>query len=329
MTNKNILIADIGGTNARFAFASNGEEGFDRAQTLKCSDYETVEAAIDAYLADQNESAVEAICFAAAGPVINQRIKFTNNAWVIEVKSLRERYSTEQVFLLNDWVSIAYGLPELDDSHSSPIGDASGRTWQLPHGESYSIGGIGPGSGLGVTGLLRRNNQFVPIVTEGGHTGFAPQTHLQTEILLILQRKFERVSNERILSGPGMVNLYQALCEIEGVQPRELNASQIGAESGSDKTCGTSLCVFFEVLGQVAGDLVLTLGTYDGIFIGGGICQQYPEALGESNFRKGFKNKGRHQHVLEEVPTWLITHKNPGLLGAAAYAKSQLVEQLL
>ena len=178
-----------------------------------------------------------------------------------------------------------------------------------------------------MSGLLRRNDQLIPLVTEGGHAGFSPENQLQGQILTHLHQKFDdRISRERLLSGPGLVNIHEALCAIHGQENPGLIAADI-AVAGINKTdpiCEKTFDLFFEVLGQVAGDIALALGSTDGIFIGGGICQRYPQQLQESLFRKGFENKGRHSHIMEDIPTWLIEHKNPGLLGASVYAQTIL-----
>lgn len=323
MTNTPILIADIGGTNARFALTSSEQQSFHQAQTLEAAEFEHVSDAIDTYLHSHEITQLGAVCLAVAGPIRDAKVSFPNSHWAIDCDDLRTRYKTEQVRLLNDWEAISYSLSSLDQHDVTDVG---GDWAALPDGD-YTVGALGPGSGLGMSGLLRRNDTLIPLVTEGGHAGFSPENQRQGEILAYLHQKFDdRISRERLLSGPGLVNIHEALCAIHGHENPGLIAADI-AVAGINKTdqlCEETFDLFFEVLGQVAGDIALALGADQGIFIGGGICQRYPQALQESRFRSGFENKGRHSDLMKNLPTWLITHKNPGLLGASVYAQTIL-----
>ncbi len=322
ITDQPLLIADIGGTNARFALVSRQVPWFRQAQTLQAVDFATIEQAIDAYLETQTSSALQGICFAVAGPIQDQSARFTNNHWFINRTDLRHRYGTDRVQLLNDFEAIAYSLAQLGAADLQVIG----RPAQLNTSEDFTLAVLGPGSGLGVAGLCQRGNTGYPLATEAGHIGFSAKNSLQINMLQILHRKFGRVSNERLLSGPGLVNIHEALCELNNQQNPGLTATDIAiAGAGqSDPLCTQSLALFFELLGQVAGDIALALGAWQGIFIGGGIAQRYPEQLASSKFRQGFENKGRYRTLMESIPTWLITHKNPGLLGSSVYARCYL-----
>ncbi len=323
MTDTPILIADIGGTNARFALTADNQQTFHQAQTLEAAEFEHVSDAIDTYLRSHDIQQLGAICLAVAGPIRDDKVSFPNSHWAIDCQDLRARYNTEHVRLLNDWEAISYSLSSLTKGDLINIG---GDWHGLPESD-YTVGALGPGSGLGMSGLLRRNNALIPLVTEGGHAGFSPENQLQGEILAYLHQKFDdRISRERLLSGPGLVNIHEALCAIHGQENPGLIAADI-AVAGINKTdpiCEETFDLFFEVLGQVAGDIALALGADQGIFIGGGICQRYPQQLQESRFRAGFENKGRHSSLMKNLPTWLITHKNPGLLGASVYARTIL-----
>ena len=316
-----LLIADIGGTNARFALACDTMPHFEYAQTFQCADFKSIELAVDTYLTTHNIPSLKGICFAVAGPIQQESVRFTNNHWFIQSDDLRDRYSTDQVKLLNDFESIAYCLSDLSSDDLSSIGPEFDA---LDVDNDFSLAVLGPGSGLGVAGLCKRSQSLYPVATEGGHVGFAPDNPLQDKILKILHGKFERVSNERLLSGPGLVNIHEALCEVAKQQNPGLSPADIGvaAREKSDLLCMQSMELFFEILGQVAGDTALALGAYQGIYIGGGIAQRYPRELANSKFRAGFENKGRYRDDMAKIPTWLITHKNPGLLGSSVYARS-------
>ena len=323
MTHPSILIADIGGTNARFAIAGQTPGCFDRLEVLQCADYEAVDLALAAYLDIQSIDHLDGICIAAAGPIQNQTIQMTNNHWFINMSELEHKFGTESSRLLNDFEAISYALPQLSEDQLICIGEPC----ELPTGDNFNLGIIGPGSGLGVGALIRREGTDYSLLTEGGHAGFSPENSFQVQILEDLFKKYNRVSNERLLSGPGLINIYQALCHLDAVPYKDISAGEIGrlAAEGQDEQCSQTLALFFEILGQVAGDVVLTQAAFDGVFIGGGISQRYPNQLLESKFRAGFENKGRHSHLLEATPTWLITETSPGLIGASSYAQRFLL----
>lgn len=323
MSRPPFLIADIGGTNARFALASPDYPYFESAQTFECIDYPSSLDAVDRYLQANEVNDIAGICFAVAGIVKNHTVNFINSDWVISAQELKERYSTHNVHLLNDFESIAYSLSQLDNDDILQVGNA---TNYLDISQDFNVAVIGPGTGLGVAGLIKRNDNIFPITTEGGHVGFAPDNALQQKILDFLHLKYPRVSNERLLSGQGLMNIHEALCSVRGEENPGLSPADIACSAldNSDTCCSETMKLFFEILGQVAGDIVLALGAYDGIFIGGGITQRYPNQLIQSNFRNSFENKGRYQAQLQSVPTWLITHKNAGLLGASYYARTYL-----
>jgi len=189
------------------------------------------------------------------------------------------------------------------------------------------VGVIGPGTGLGAVGLRKYGNVLLPIAGEAGHGGFAPETQVQMDILRALRQRFDRVSSERLVSGPGVENIYWALMRIHGEKRAHLSAAEIftAALENTDPLASEAVQMFFEVFGQVAGDLALTLGAEDGILVAGGISKRYPDLLKNSGFRAGFENKGRYRSLMERIPTQLILHDQPGLLGAA-YCALKLYE---
>ena len=320
MSKTPLLIADIGGTNARFAIATAQAPFFTETLTLQCADFSTIESAIDSYLKTKKINQISGVCFSVAGPVQKESVKFTNNSWHIKGAELASRYNIDNIKLLNDFSAISYSLPFLGENDILAIGG----DWPSIQTNHYTYGIIGPGSGLGVGGLFRRDGSPIAVMSEGGHVGFAAENKFQQEVLSILHKKFERVSRERLLSGPGLVNLYEALCEINSIDNEGLSPADIAMQgtSNSNDVCTQTMSLFFEILGQVCGDIALSIGTYDGMFIGGGITQRYPQELLSSKFRSGFENKGRYRETMETIPTWLITHSNAGLLGASIYGQS-------
>jgi glucokinase len=319
-----LLIGDIGGTNARFALADAGGRSFSDELILTCDDYETAEQGIEEYLGRSGGGKPDVICLAAAGPVVDGAVKFTNNHWLIDHRRLETRFPQSRVQLLNDFESIAYSIPVLADGDVESVGPvppASKTKREL----TFAV--LGPGTGLGAGGLLVRGSGIYPIVGEGGHTGFAPKTPMQFKVLEQLRRRFEGVSSERLVSGPGLENIYRALCEIRGESASGITAAEIFSRvlGREDAVAAEAVGMFFEVLGQVAGDLALSLGAFDGVYLAGGIVKRYPDLLKNSDFRAGFENKGRHRGLMERVPTFLILHPQPGLMGAAYCARNILM----
>lgn len=316
MADSSLLIGDIGGTNARFALADNAAPGFSDELTLQCADFESAEDAIKHYLDAVGASSPDVICLAAAGPLVEKRIRITNNHWILETNALATEFSTDSVRLLNDFHAIAYSIPFLgtDDCTSISLPDPE----PLP-AQNYTVGIVGPGTGLGAVGLRKQGDLLIPIAGEASHGGFAPETKVQIDVLVALRQQLDRVCSERLVSGYGLENVYWALGEIHGDKLANLSAAEIFAKAGdnSDQHAAEAVALFFEVLGQFAGDFALALGANDGMYIAGGIVKRYPDLLASSRFRNGFENKGRHRSIMERIPTQLIMHDQPGLLGAS------------
>jgi glucokinase len=328
-TNKEpcLLVGDIGGTNVRFALADAKAPGFSQVTSYECIDFASADEAIETYLKQTGAPRPEVICIAAAGPVSDGHVLFTNNHWSMDVGELESDFKGAQVHLLNDFEAAAYALPLLQKSDCLRIGPMP-RT-RLGE-EDYTIGIIGPGTGLGAAGLCQRNGQLFPIVGEAGHVSFAPETQVQMEILDYLRNEHGRVSDERLISGKGVVNIYHALVKMHRRKVTHNSAKEVFtmAASNPDSIAAEAVQVFYEVLGQVAGNLALTLGAFDGIYIGGGIVRRVPELMVNSRFRSGFEVKGRYRSMMEKVPTQVILHSHPGLLGASYYALQMLNGQI-
>lgn len=318
-----LLIGDIGGTNARFALGNSQSPGFSSELTLKCRDYDSADIAINAYLRKIKAPQPDIICIAAAGPVVDGRVRFTNNNWCLEESELEKTFNGARIRLLNDFEAIAFSIPYLLSEEYMQVG--------LPaltdlNKDEYLVGIVGPGTGLGTAGLCKKGGRLFPIVGEGGHNGFAPETRVQMKILALLHEQYDRVCDERLVSGPGIVNLYQALARIRNKNVAHITAAEIFslATKSSDEMAQEAIEIFFEILGQVAGNLALTLGAFDGIFIGGGIVARKPALIANSRFRTGFERKGRHRSLMEKTPTHVILHPHPGLLGVSYCAQQML-----
>jgi glucokinase len=319
MADETLLIGDIGGTNARFAIADRERPGFSNAMTLKCANFAWADDAIRHYLNELSAGSPDVICLAAAGPVVDNTVQITNNHWTLNAADIAADFGIDSVRLLNDFEALAYSIPYLQTEDWLPIGLPVHKP--LPE-DKFNVAIIGPGTGLGAAGLMKRGPILAPVVGEGGHVGFAPKSQVQVEILSALRSKFDRVSIERLLSGSGLENIYWALTRIHGEHRTQLSAKEIFANGGEggDPRSAEAVHMFFEILGQVAGDLALTMGAVDGVYIAGGIAKRYPELLQNSGFRNAFENKGRYCSYMERIPTLLITHDEPGLLGSASCA---------
>ena len=325
MAGKTLLIGDIGGTNARFALSDPRQPGFNDERTLQCAEFGSADDAIRQYLKDVGAHSPDVICLAAAGPIVDQRVRFTNNPWTIASAELAEHFGIGKVRLLNDFEAIAYSIPFLTEDDCLPFGLPEAGPLDAEH---YTVGIIGPGTGLGSVGLRKHGDLLIPIAGEASHGGFAPESQVQIDMLSALRERYDRVSAERFVSGPGLENIYWALCRIHGEQKPQLKAAEIFAKAAdrSDPRAAEAVQMFFEMLGQVAGDFALALGAKDGIFIAGGIVRRYPDMLENSRFRSGFEAKGRHRSLMERIPTKLILHEQPGLLGAS-YCALELAKQ--
>lgn len=318
-----LLVGDIGGTNARFALADRQATGFSRGLNLATSDYPGIGEALRDYIGRVGASRPEAICLAGAGPVSDGRIQITNNHWTIDSRDINAAFGPARIRLINDFEAVAHALPLLRPDHLMALGE---DLPSLPAGGNWTVAVLGPGTGLGVAGLIGRSGVIQPITGEGGHVGFSPASDDQDIVFRHLRERYGRVHTELVVSGPGLESSYAALRAAAGETSRKMVAAEIfqRAEAGGDRYAERTVALFFEVLGQVAGDLALLLGAWDGVFIAGGIAPRYAALMAESRFRAGFENKGVFAPMMRRIPSALVLHPDPGLLGA-----SQCVRELL
>lgn len=319
------VIADLGGSNARFALADPATRGYARELSVDCSGFDGPFQALDHYLQHTGGLKPDALCIAAAGPVVGapgeQRIRMTNHPWLIDARELSAAHGGIPVRLLNDFAAVAWSVPLLTQADTSPIGPL--EAW-LDQQSDFTVGLVGPGTGLGISGLLCRDGTCQPVAGEGGHAGLAPETPLQAEVWGALRELLgpeERIYQERVLSGPGIENLYRAMALLRDQAAERLSAAELfrRAAASSDVMASDTVALFFEMLGQAAGNQALTIGAFQGMFIAGGIVRRYPDLLRASRFRAGFESKGAYRPLMETIPTWLIEHPQPGLLGALQF----------
>jgi glucokinase len=307
------LIGDIGGTNARFAIAENGT--YRELKHFEVDHYPSLHDALSDYLkgVPGSERAKLSGALAIAGPVLGDRISMTNKAWSFSVAELKRSLNLVSLTVVNDFAANARAIPHIAPSDLLSIGGA-GAT-----GVQGNIGVIGPGTGLGVSTLIPSGTDWVLVAGEGGHATLAAANEEEEAIIHKLRKRWNHVSAERVLSGAGLVNLYEALCAIDGVEPLMLTPADVTkrAMNRSDEACVKAFACFCEFLGSVAGDLALTVGALGGVYIAGGILLRFQEAFVASNFRQRFEAKGRFAAMLAKVPTYLILEESPALIGLA------------
>jgi glucokinase len=308
------LVADIGGTNARFARV--GADGRPYAErSLPGADFPGLAAAAMAYLDATGGPRPIRAAVAVATPVTGDWIQFTNSDWSFSTEAARRELGLERLTILNDFTALALALPLLGPDERRAVGGGAA----VPEAP---IGLIGPGTGLGVSGLVWSGERWIPLQTEGGHVTFSAANDREWAIGRILQRKFGHVSPERVLAGPGWVDVYKALAELDGWSPEDLTPGEITerALAGTCPHCLEVQEIFCGALGTAAGNLAITLGARGGVYIGGGIVPRLGDFFDRSAFRARFEAKGRFSGYLAAVPTWVITAANPALRGAAAAA---------
>jgi len=317
------LIADIGGTNARFALCAS--EGRQRpVLTGVCeftvAQFASLAQAASHYLAQMHAPRPRRSVIAVASAVTGDEIKVTNNDWSFSIANLQRELGLDQIRVINDYAAIAMAVPHLGRPELEPIGQAVAPAAVRRADRHYAV--LGPGTGLGMCRLLLRQGRSVVIDSEGGHVGFAPSDDYEIAILQCLLKQHARVSVERLVSGPGLRNLYAAVCAVEGVAGGMNTSEQItaGALAGTDAACRRAVELFCSILGGFAGDVALMYGAWDGVYLGGGMTVTLLPWICRGEFRRRFESKGRFGSLMQTIPTFAITHPQPGLLGAAAAA---------
>ncbi len=312
----NLVAIDIGGTHARFALtqvrdgrvASLGE-----TTTLRTAEHASFQTAWEEF-ARIAGPLPRAAAIAVAGPVGDDVIKFTNNPWIIRPALIGEKLGVDTHTLINDFGAVAHAVAQADTCHFVHL---CGPDAPLPARGTISV--VGPGTGLGVAHLWRDSGDYHVQPTEGGHMDFAPLDTIEDAILARLRKRYRRVSVERIVSGPGLVDIYEALAAIEGcaVAPTDDKALWTAGMDGNDSLAAAAMDRFCLSLGSIAGDIALAQGA-TGLVIAGGLGLRIKDVLLRSGFAQRFCAKGRFERLMEAIPVKLITHPQPGLLGAAA-----------
>ncbi|MFF4614977.1 glucokinase [Nonomuraea jabiensis] len=312
------LVADIGGTNARFGLVTSSGARPANVAVLAGSDYETLPEAVAAYLAEHAGGVRPgAACLAVAGPIDGDRYRLTNSAWAGSVRDLDVPYAV----LLNDFEALAVSLPHLAGDDLISLGGP-----EPGHGVKAVLG---PGTGLGVGGLVPAEHGWTPIPGEGGHVTVPVVDRRELEIVQVLQSQgLPHVVAEHVLSGPGLVRLHRALAQVNGVAAPDLTASDIVARL-DDSLCAETVEVFCGMLGSFAGNVALTLGARGGVYLGGGVLPRIVERVRASSFRTRFAANPDMAHYLEAIGTALIVAPQPALTGAAAWLAQRARRELV
>ncbi len=307
------LIADIGATNARFALAD--DKGFYEQKVLQCADFPTIVDAAKAYLDGIGQEKPKRAAFAIAGPISGDFFEMTNHLWSFSIKETQQSLSLDGFALINDFKAIALGIPHLTDADLVKVGGGE----RQPQG---TIGIVGPGTGLGVASLFWDGQQYRANSGEGGHITMPAKTQREFDIFRTLRYKYRHVSAERVCSGKGLINIYNAIRVLDGrddIPERTAEEISVCAIEKTCTVCEEALDKMMGFLGCIAGDLAVTLGSFGGVYIAGGIPAKLGDYFLNSRFRSEFEAKGRFDAYLKPIPTYLITHPYTAFVGLQHY----------
>lgn len=329
-----LLVADVGASNARFSIATP-EGKFIHTQVLPCSEFPEFLAVLTDYLKRLKVSQPANACISLAAPVLGDLIEFTNNPWSFSVAEIKRKVGFRNLLIINDFAALAHAIPFLSKEKLRAIGGGA----IAPAGNKIVLG---PGTGLGVAGLLYDEGRWLPMVGEGGYVDLAPKTEYEQEIWRLMLSRFGRVSAERILSGSGLLELYKTIIELAerqggvGFVKAEYDRSIATPEmivhralEGSCRICLETVAQFCAFLGDVAGNLALTFGARGGVYLGGGILPRILPLLEGSLFRERFEAKGRMNIYMKDIPVFLIQEEMPALRGCvSAFFASKVGKEL-
>jgi len=311
-----VLLGDIGGTNARFAVLIDGELA--KVEQVMVADHASFDAAVATFLAGQRPRPdIGAAVLAIAGPVRGEFCAITNSPWMIDAGELCSTFGLTSVHLINDFEAVARSLPRLREADLFPLGEGKAQA-----GAPMLV--LGPGTGFGAAALIDPDGRAIPVATEAGHATLPSASRRDDAIIDHLRQRFGHVSVERVISGPGLENLYQAIAAVDDAPVPQRNPNEI-TEAAIAGTCPISrmaLETFCAMLGTVAGNLALGFCALGGVYIAGGIAPRIAAFLARSEFRERFEGKGRFRSYLEAVPTNIIVHPYPTFVGLKALSEA-------
>jgi glucokinase len=312
-----ILIGDIGGTNARFSVLADAQAEPQQFPTVQTADFATIDDAIKQVVLDVTPVKPRSTILAVAGPIDGDEIDLTNCDWVVRPKNLIQDLGFQDVLVVNDFEAQALAVAALPDQYREKLGSAG-----EPHLGSRVV--LGPGTGLGVAGLVHARDTWFPVPGEGGHVDVGPRTERDFQIFPHLRRIEGRVSAEEILSGRGIVNIYQAICAADGVTSAFSDPADITSRGlqNTDPQAVETLSLFATYLGRIAGDMALIFMARGGVYLAGGISQKIIPALKAPEFRAAFEDKAPHDALMATIPTFVVTHPQAALAGLASFART-------
>jgi glucokinase len=312
-----VLIADIGGTNARFALIESIDSPIERIPDVPTADHASLEDAIEAAVYARTSLRPRSAILAVAGPVTVARIHLTNANWVIEPGKIVAAFQLDELVLLNDFEALSLSLPGLGADDIDPLDT------RVPWENGARVV-VGPGTGLGAGALVRGRESWIPVPGEGGHIDLGPQSMRDFAIWPNLEKAHGRISAEALISGAGLVRLYRSICATDGVRPELEQPSDVteAGLAGADLQAVETLNLFATYLGRMAGNLALIFMARGGVHLAGGISGRIAAVLKSGAFRAAFVDKAPHQALLESIPTSIITKEDPALAGISAYARA-------
>ncbi|MEG3131179.1 glucokinase [Pantoea cypripedii] len=315
---KYALVGDVGGTNARLALCEVETGAISQAKTFSTSDYDNLEAVIRHYLDEQKQDIKDG-CIAIACPITGDWVEMTNHDWAFSTRQMKESLGFAHLEIINDFTAISMAVPMLAENDVIQFGGKAPV-------QDKPIAIYGAGTGLGVSHLVHVDKRWVSLPGEGGHVDFAPNSEEEAEILEVLRAELGHVSAERVLSGSGLVNLYRAIVKSDQREPENLKPKDVTERALKDSCidCRRALSLFCVIMGRFGGNLALNLGTFGGVYIAGGIVPRFLDFFKASGFRAAFEDKGRFRDYLVDIPVYMITHDQPGLLGAGAHLRQTL-----
>lgn len=319
---KYALVGDVGGTNARLALCALESGAISQAKTFSTAEYESLEAVIRVFLDEQKQD-ITAGCIAIACPITDDWVEMTNHDWAFSTKQMKANLGLETLEIINDFTAVSMAIPMLSESDVIQFGGKAAI-------KDRPIAVYGAGTGLGVAHLVHVDKRWVSLPGEGGHVDFAANSDEEDMILEVLRAELGHVSAERVLSGMGLVNLYRAIVKSDNRVPENLKPKDVSSRALEDSCtdCRRALSLFCVIMGRFGGNLALTLGTFGGVYIAGGIVPRFLEFFKASGFRAAFEDKGRFRDYVMDIPVYMITHDQPGLLGAGAHLRQALGREL-
>ncbi|WP_427968584.1 glucokinase [Altererythrobacter sp.] len=325
MSATELVSVDIGGTHARFAIATVADDGaisLSEPETLHTEDHASFQTAWEDFRSRAGGTLPPRVSIAIAGPVDREVIRFTNNPWIIRPALIPSKLGVEQFTVVNDFEAVAHAVARAPDDQFLHLAGP-----KQPLAQEGTISVLGPGTGLGVAHLWRSDDSYRVTATEGGHIDFAPLDQIEDAILARLRKRHNRVSIERVVAGPAIVDIYQTLAAMEHRTVAEEDDIAIWTRGigGGDSLAAAAVDRFCLSLGSVAGDIALAQGGFGGVVIAGGLGYRLRDHLPTSGFAERFRAKGRFADLMASIPVKLITHPQPGLFGAAAaFAKEHI-----